>query len=121
MTYEARVVSGRGRGRRIGFPTVNLKIPNPFPYAHGIYAGLVWVDGRQFLTAFHFGPIPTFHEEAPSLEAYLIDAEISEVPETVVFELVKFLREIKTFLTAEELAVQIRQDVEDVRQTLNQT
>lgn len=76
------------------------------------------MDERRYAAAFHFGPIPTFSEETPSLEAHLIDAVIENVPEAVTFEFVAFLREIRRFPTAKELVAQIAEDVKNVRRTL---
>lgn len=121
MRYAARVITGQGRGRRIGFPTLNLAIPELFPFTHGIYAGFVWIDGRRYSAAFHFGPIPTFGEATPSLEAHLIDAAIEHVPAEIEFEFVQFIREIKNFSSAAELAAHIARDVEDVRHALRKT
>ena len=118
MRYRAKVFIGKGRGRRMRFPTLNLVIPPDFSSPQGIYAGWVWISGKQYPGAFHFGPIPTFGESAVSLEVFLIDTELAETPATIEFELVKHLRAIQSFSNPEELALQIKKDVEDAKKIL---
>lgn len=118
MLHKARVISGQGRGRRIGFPTINLEIPEGIGATHGIYAGWLFVHGKRFSAAIHYGPIPTFHEVAPTLEAYILDGHVLNLPPEVEFDLVAHVRDIKMFLNAGELTDQITQDIEDVKKIL---
>lgn len=118
MRYRARIVAGRGRGKRIGFPTVNLDIPEGLGATHGIYAGWLHIHDKRLPAAIHYGPVPTFHEAAPTLEAYLLSGHVSALPSEVEFELVAHVRDIKMFLSAEELAAQIKSDIEDVEKIL---
>lgn len=121
MRYTARVMPGKGRGKRIGFPTLNLEIPDPSPYSHGIYAGWITVAGHAYAAAFHFGPIPTFHEATPTLEAYVLDASFARAPASVEFEFVQRLRDIRTFQSAAALAAQIADDAAETRAILQQS
>jgi len=118
MRYKALVISGKGRGKRIGFPTINMEIPDGLGATHGIYAGWLYVEQKRYPAAVHYGPVPTFHELAPTLEAYVLDATLPQVPCEVELELVTHIRDVKTFLGSEELAVQIASDVEEVREIL---
>ena len=115
MTYKEQVMQGKGRGKQIGFPTLNLSVPGNFPYEHGIYGGWATIRGKKFCGAFHFGPIPAFGERSVSLEVYLIDAEIKKTPSETTFELVKYIRKIKDFENGNELSKQIRTDVDDIK------
>lgn len=122
MKYRARVIRGRGEGRKLGFPTLNLEIPPGFAEAEkqGVYAGRVWLeDDAPRPAAFHHGPAPTFGIETPSLEAYVLDADISTAPKELSFELLKYLREVRNFEGPEALAAQIAKDVEDTREAYN--
>ncbi|MDO8601875.1 MAG: riboflavin kinase [bacterium] len=118
MIHKAVVISGQGRGRRIGFPTINLEIPEGLGATHGIYAGWIYIHGQRHPAAIHYGPIPTFQEVSPTLEAHVLDGQIENVPHEVEFELVGYIRDIKMFLNAEELAVAIAGDIEDVERIL---
>lgn len=118
MRYKVSVISGRGRGKRIGFPTINMEIPESLGATHGVYAGWVYVQQKRHPAAIHYGPVPTFHEIAPTLEAYLLDGVLATLPQEVEFEFVAHVRDIKLFLNAQELALAIAGDVEDVEKIL---
>lgn len=119
--FNTSVISGKGRGKGMGFPTLNLQIPAKLDAQHGIYAGWVWIGEEKFQGAFHYGPIPTFQDAAPSLEVYLLDSDIEIPPKVVRFELVERLREVRTFDSVPELVAQIDQDVKKCREILQQT
>ncbi|OGZ01823.1 MAG: hypothetical protein A2946_00240 [Candidatus Liptonbacteria bacterium RIFCSPLOWO2_01_FULL_53_13] len=131
MKYSAPVVRGKGRGKKLGFPTLNLRISslNGFDFPHGIYAGYVWLGGippprgfgeaRQFRAAFHYGPVPTFHNARPSLEAFVLDAPALAAPPHVAFELLAYLREIKKFPSSGTLIRAMREDVRRTKQIIS--
>lgn len=65
-TFTAAVVSGAGRGRRIGTPTLNVDLANvPAGLADGIYACRATLDGADEALAavLHLGPRPVFNDE----------------------------------------------------------
>ena len=116
--FLTSVISGHGRGKGMGFPTLNLAIPENLKSEEGIYAGWVWIGDDQFQGAFHFGPIPTFQDPKPSLEAFILDTDIETTPKEVRFELVKRLREIRNFDSVDALVKQIDLDVKECREVL---
>jgi len=118
MKYTAFVVSGKGRGKRITFPTLNLEIPMPFPYTEGIYAGWVFIHNEKYKGAFHFGPVPTFNETIRTLEVFLLDKKLKTPPKKISFELIERVREIRMFDSPEALIQQIEKDVQSVNQIL---
>jgi len=73
MKFESIHIKGKGRGKPMGFPTINLKIPNNFKLKDGIYTAKVTIDSKVFISALHYGPVPTFNEQKKSLEVYLIE------------------------------------------------
>ena len=117
--YRARVFRGYGRGKKLGFPTLNLKKPNHFPYEYGIYAGYVWLGRKRYQGAFHYGPIPTFAQPKASLEVFLLDRRRDVAAGEVSFEMVQYLRPILAFASEAELFRQIGRDVEQVKTALS--
>lgn len=116
--YTTTVIPGQGRGKTLGYPTFNLRIPKNFSLKPGIYAGYVWIDNHQYLGAFHYGPIPVFSDPTPHLEVFVLDY-LSNCPITsITFEPIKYLRPIKNFSSPEALAHQISRDVAQVRALL---
>lgn len=115
MQYEVSVIKGRGRGKTIGFPTLNLTIPEEFPYQHGIYAGSVVIDNVVYRGAIHYGPIPAFNDTRESLEVHIIDKELLKQPSKIWLTIDYFLREIKPFASAEDLSAQIGKDIQKIK------
>lgn len=122
MKFQSFQIKGRGRGRILGIPTINLQIPEDFSLENGIYAALVKVQDRTFLAAMHFGPIPTFNESAKSLEVLLIDVTQKDIPETenqkIVIEVKQRLRGIIKFKSASDMVEQIKKDIDSVKNRL---
>jgi len=114
VTVTGRVVRGTGRGRAMGFPTINVAAHEALP--EGVYAGRVRVRGESCAAAIHVGPVPTFDREQPMLEAHLLDFSQDCYGEDVEIELITQLRPIETFSDADALAARIAQDVARVRQ-----
>lgn len=120
MRHTARVIPGRGEGRKLGFPTLNLEIPPAFGAEHGVYAGWAWLNGKRMPAAIHYGPAPVFGVEKVSLEAHVIDADLPETPTEISLELVKKLREIGHIPDIEALKKQIGEDIAAARATLKE-
>ncbi|MBI2611973.1 riboflavin kinase [Candidatus Gottesmanbacteria bacterium] len=112
-----KVVKGKGRGKTLGFPTINFFVEESIPLEHGVYAGYIKFSGITYPAAIHFGPRPVFMEEEVTLEAYILSGipKVTELGE-IIFE--KKLREVKSFSTKEELVKQMRQDVKNARRIL---
>jgi riboflavin kinase / FMN adenylyltransferase len=113
---DGHVVQGAGRGRTMGFPTANLEIPSRMLMpGEGVYAGKASVDGEHHSAAINIGTNPTFGDEPVHLEAYLLDfdGELRGRPMSVEFW--HRLRDEVRFGSAEDLARQIKEDVERTR------
>lgn len=120
MRYASTVIKGFGRGKTLGFPTFNLVIPNGFDFEFGIYAAWVWIDGEKYQGAMHYGPIPTFDLEKPSLEIFLLNYSKNEPVAQLEFEIVEFIRGIIKFSQPTELQNRIKEDIDEVRTILKQ-
>lgn len=108
---------GKGEGRRLGFPTVNVRPENLFlRLPHGVY--LVSVDGRKALA--NYGVAPTFGARAwqePVFELHFLSSEDKPLPDdgaTVAFSLLRFIRPERTFASEDALKEQIARDVASV-------
>ena len=110
---SGRVVRGHGRGRRMGFPTINVDVAEQVP--HGIYAGRVRLAGKTYPAAVHVGPVPTFEQGAVSVEAHLVGFSGQCYGRRAEVALVRRLRPIQTFEDADALARAIAEDVARVR------
>lgn len=117
------VVSGAGRGRQLGFPTINLKpAPEKLLPRYGVYAGRVWALGGSWDAAAYVGQRPTFGETEPVVEAHLLGFNGSITQGThVVLELVAFIRPDQRFDSPESLIAQMRRDVLAVQERMKRS
>jgi riboflavin kinase/FMN adenylyltransferase len=124
------VVHGDARGRELGFPTANLApdATGMVP-ADGVYAG--WLrplrapaDPASASTvvlpaAISVGTNPTFEGAQRRVEAYVLDrTDLELYDQEVVLEFVGTLRPTVRFDSVDALVVQMRRDVDRVRDLL---
>lgn len=116
----APVVRGAGRGRTIGYPTINLRLPDKRKLLppDGVYAVRVeWKDGAVG-GMMHQGPRPTFSETSRSLEVHLFDVSPELYGQEVKLSWVKHLREVLEFPSPEALKAQLDEDLTAARAAL---
>jgi riboflavin kinase / FMN adenylyltransferase len=112
---RGKVEQGHGRGKGLGFPTLNLPLAHGQEVAHGIYAMRVYHKGRRYHAAGYVGSSPTFGPGTPALEAYLLDFAGNLYGEDVELEFIAKLRGDRAFPDGEALARQMREDCEAAR------
>lgn len=122
MRFKTRSVKGHGRGKGLGFPTVNMIVPEnvPLKLAQGVHAARAVIHGERYNGALYYGPVPTFGESDVALEIYLFDTSnfyLGE-DEDVEIEVVKFIRPVMTFGLPELLVVQMEKDEAAIRKIL---
>jgi riboflavin kinase / FMN adenylyltransferase len=125
-SYRVRgpVISGDGRGRKIGIPTANLEIPAEriLPKV-GVYACLACVDGQTYKAVTNIGLRPTFTggEAQPRLEAHLMDYHGDLYGKTIQMAFLSRLRDEMRFSGVEALVTQIQADIQRARRILKLT
>jgi riboflavin kinase / FMN adenylyltransferase len=119
-SLTGRVGTGLRRGRTIGFPTANLvEVPTVIP-GDGVYAVAVAIDEKKYAGAANIGPNPTFGENERKIEVHVIDYEGDLYGRVLTVTFVDRLRDTRPFGSAAELIAQLRQDVEQARQRVDQ-
>lgn len=113
---EATVIHGAGRGREMGIATANIQTPEgQIEPAEGVYAGTTWVGGMAYASAISIGRAETFGSNTRQVEAHLLNFKEDLYGRTVRVDFHRRIRDQRKFASAEELVVQIRQDIEAVR------
>jgi riboflavin kinase/FMN adenylyltransferase len=111
-SLTAPVVRGAGRGERIGYPTINLELPDRRKLLppDGVYA--VRVEWRYGAAGgmMHVGPRPTFSEANRSLEIHLLDVSMDLYEADVKVSWLAKLRDVRTFASPEALKAQLDRD-----------
>ena len=112
-----RVEHGAHLGHSIGFPTINLPLPESKllpPY--GVYASTALICGRQVRAITNIGCKPTVREDAsPLAETFLYDFSEEVYGEEVLVMLRSFRRPERKFSGLEDLRAQLARDIEDGR------
>ncbi len=117
------VVRGDQFGRKIGYPTANLKLENDLKIipANGAYA--VWAntqDGRKFKAMLNIGIRPTVTmSEDVTIEVFLIDFDGDLYSQILNVEFVKRIRDEKKFEDFKDLKAALKNDEEVTRSILS--
>jgi riboflavin kinase/FMN adenylyltransferase len=110
------VVRGHERGKGIGFPTANIAVtPDRALPAFGVYVSRAYVGDRAYLSATNVGINPTFGDERPSFETYLLDFEGDLYGRELRVEVLHRLRGEIRFEGIGELKAAIERDVDATR------
>jgi len=106
------VVAGKQIGRKIGFPTANLSVPQEklIPAA-GVYA--CEVDGHKALL--NIGTNPTVNGTEQTIELHLLDFTGDLYGKRMNVKLLRFIRPDRKFDSIDDLRRQIQSDVEALK------
>jgi riboflavin kinase/FMN adenylyltransferase len=118
---DGKVVRGRQLGRRLGFPTANLRLMGKRTALTGIYA--TWVHGVGELpraSVSSLGTRPTVFGTEPLLEAHLFDFDGDLYGRRLRVEFVAKLRDEEKFDDLPALVRQMNLDAVQARKLLRQ-
>lgn len=104
------VISGRQRGRDLGFPTANLKLHHHIHPPDGVYAGAAHIQNKNYLTLISIGTCPTFGQEDLKIEVYILDYQGDLYGQTFETQVYERIRDQITFPNATLLCQQIESD-----------
>jgi len=126
-----RIIPGKGRGKQLGFPTLNMQKPSQIIPAEGVYAGFVEVaESEENLlrkqdnmpAVFSIGQARTFGDEHPLLiEAHMLVKQVGDMTDNwIAMDFFRRLRSQHKFNSPEALAKQIAKDCEQARGILTE-
>ncbi len=116
-SIRSTVVHGEQRGRTLGFPTANLSPDiEGFIPVDGVYAAWLVIDGERYGAAVSIGNNPTF-EGVPEkqVEAHAFDQNFDLYGRSVEVQFVEYIRGMRKFSGADELAAQMARDADQIR------
>ena len=115
---SGEVLHGKELGRRLGFPTANLALPEGLiAPAYGVYATLVTLpDGSAHPAVTNVGVRPTVHDQLGRLvEAWILDCTAELYGETIRVEFFTRLRGEKKFDSLEALRAEVLRNADETR------
>lgn len=111
-----RIVPGKKIGRKLGFPTANIKpVTNYCLPKNGVYDTDAIVNSVKYKSASSIGFNPTFKESTLKIESHLLDFSGSLYGEKIELIFHKYLREELAFPDWDSLIKQMSQDVMEVK------
>lgn len=116
---SGRVVRGAQLGRKLGYPTANVRLGRRLPALSGIFATRVHGVGPEpWPSVSSLGTRPTVHGTEPLLEAHLFDFNGDLYGQHIAVEFVEKLRDEQAFPDLPTLVAQIDQDARRARTIL---
>ena len=115
---SGEVLHGKELGRRLGFPTANLALPEGLiAPAYGVYAALVTLpDGSAHPAVTNVGVRPTVHDQLGRLvEAWILDCTAELYGEKIRVEFFTRLRGEKKFDSLEALREEVLRNAAETR------
>jgi riboflavin kinase/FMN adenylyltransferase len=120
-TMIGRVVRGEQLGRKLGFPTANVRFPHRRLPVAGIFAVRLRIRGAgdaPLAGVASIGTRPTVGGTEPLLEVHVFDFAGDLYGREISVECVQFLRPELKFGSLDAMAAQIQQDATQARQLL---
>jgi riboflavin kinase/FMN adenylyltransferase len=124
-----QVVAGKGKGKRLGFPTVNMQPLGQLVPAEGVYAGFVEIGGdfeqvceskERIPAVFSIGRSETFGSDNPlTVEAHILTGDVGGLHgEWLAMDFIERIRGQQKFKTDADLSAQIAKDCEKAKKIL---
>ena len=116
---HGKVIRGEGLGRKLGFPTANMRVHRRVTPLEGIFAVRVrGAAARPLPGVANLGTRPTIGGREVLLEAHLFDFDADLYDRWLAVEFVKRLREERRFESLEAMVVQMHVDARQARAAL---
>ena len=112
---EGKVIKGKKRGRKIGFPTCNMRINNYVVPKIGVYGVKVNFDNTNKDGIANIGYRPTFKGQSLLLETNIFGINKNLYNKVIRVSFKKFIRPEKKFRNIEYLKKQIKLDINQAK------
>ena len=119
--YTGRVVHGKQAGRNMGFPTINLEIPeDKFVARRGVYCSRVTLGNRILYGVTNIGRRPTVEDAVNDVvETFIFDFDEDIYGASVKVELLRFLRPEQAFSSVDELIKAVEENKAQAREYIS--
>ncbi|MDR3267465.1 MAG: riboflavin biosynthesis protein RibF [Tannerella sp.] len=124
LTYAYRlkghIVSGYQIGRKLGFPTANIEVDEPYKVwpGMGVYAVWVHLDGARYKGMLSIGNRPTLNGKQIAIEVHLLHFSGLIYRQCIEVEFIRYLRANRKFEHLDALKAQLQDDFRQVEELL---
>jgi riboflavin kinase/FMN adenylyltransferase len=110
---EGTVVKGKQIGKKLGFPTANLKVDPTKILPSGVYAVVVEINGIQYFGVCNIGFRPTIEYGVKNkiAEVHILDFNMDIYGKKIIVKFVDKIRNEKKFAGLQLLKEQIKRDI----------
>ena len=110
---SGEVVKGHSRGKKLGFPTANLKIDeDKIIPKNGVYLVKSKIDHQDIYGMMNIGYNPTFNNKSKKIETHFFNLNKNLYGKIIKIELLEYIREEKRFETVDDLIQRLKLDRE---------
>lgn len=115
------IVSGKGLGRKMSFPTVNLSIVEDYKLIplRGVYVVRTMIGHKQVFGMMNIGYRPTVGGQGQTIEIHLLDFDGDLYGSKMQIEILSRLRDERKFESMHELGSQLKKDEANTRNYLS--
>ena len=110
-SVEGLVVKGAQRGRKIGFPTCNIKLNSYITPKLGVYLVGVEINNLKKRGIANIGYRPTFNGKSLLLEVNIFGIKRNLYKKILKISFIKFIRAEKKFKNIKQIKNQIKKDI----------
>ena len=120
-SINGKVIVGRKMGRKIGFPTCNIKLNDYVIAKPGVYAVNILINKNKKLLKgiANLGYRPTFNQKEILLEVHIFNFLRNLYNKSLTIEFIDFIRKEKRFKNINQLKKQINLDIRKAKKKLN--
>lgn len=112
VKFNAKVIKGDGRGKKLGYPTANLD-KTDLDIPHGVYVVKVTLKNIVYDAIMHFGYKEVFKGPV-SLEVLIKDFSDDIYNQEISVKVLRKIREVKNFDNIEDLKKNIAKDLQNI-------
>ena len=111
------ISKGAGLGRKLGFPTANIDVPeNSYLMLEGVYKTNIYIEENKYIGVTNVGKNPTVNTQAkPRIETFILDFDEEIYGKKITVEFLSFIRGEKKFNSIDDLVEEIKRNIEKVR------
>ena len=111
MFLSGTVVAGKGRGKKMGFPTANILLEKlKIKPGNGVYLISSMYAGIKIYGMMNIGDNPTFDDKSPSIEVHFFDFDQKIYHENIHMQIITRIRNEIKFSGSDELSNQLIED-----------